>query len=192
MLDLRVPELRIEPFNDALRRVGVRPVPADQVQMCSDADAPIRNQVYAVLVMAGEEKAWLGLDTGASRTSIVVGSPLIRGLQLEPGGETMGVAGSSLRRNPHAGPRCIRLRGIWRYRLPVLARPWMPKSSRRRLADAGQVDILVVTRWAGALSCLAENPSRLPAMMREAGLEGRLRRYGLLPSSLKCNTDEVF
>ena len=93
VLDLRVPELRIEPLSDALRRVGARLLPDDQVQMCSEADAPIRNQVYAVLVMAGEEKAWLGLDTGAGRTSIVAGSPLIRGLQLEPGGQTMGIAG---------------------------------------------------------------------------------------------------
>lgn len=93
VLDLRVPELRIEPFNDAVLRVGARPVPGDQVQVCSETDAPIRNQVYAVMVGAREEKAWLGLDTGAGRTSIVAGSPLIRGLQLEVGGETMGVAG---------------------------------------------------------------------------------------------------
>ena len=93
VLDLRVPELRIEPFNDAVRRVGARPVADDQVRMCGEADAPIRNQVYAVLVMAGEGEAWLGLDTGAGRTSIVAGSPLIRGLRLEAGGLTMGIAG---------------------------------------------------------------------------------------------------
>ena len=93
VLDLRVPELRIEPFNDAVRRLGARTVANDQVQICREADAPIRNQVYAVLVEAREENAWLGLDTGAGRTSIVAGSPLIRGLQLEPGGERIGVAG---------------------------------------------------------------------------------------------------
>ncbi len=48
VLDLRVPELRFEPFNDAVRRLGARTVANDQVQICREADAPIRNQVYAV------------------------------------------------------------------------------------------------------------------------------------------------
>lgn len=93
VLDLRVPELRIERFDAALRRVGARTVADDQIQICTEADAPVPNLVYAVRVTARDEEAWLGLDTGAGETTIIAGSPLVRGLPLEPGGEAMGVAG---------------------------------------------------------------------------------------------------
>lgn len=94
VLDLRVPELRIEPFDDAVRRVGARVVADDQIKICSEADAPIPNLAFAVLVTARDEKGWLQLDTGAGETLIAAASPLVGGLPLEPGGETMGVAGS--------------------------------------------------------------------------------------------------
>lgn len=94
VLDLRVPELRFENFEDAVRRLGARILRDDELQACVDADTPIPNLLFAVLVSAGgEETAWLQLDTGAGKTSIVASSRLVDGLELEPGGEMMGIAG---------------------------------------------------------------------------------------------------
>lgn len=94
VLDMQVPELRIEDFNDAIRRTGAQPLANDQFQICIETDAPVPNLLYAVQVTAGNGEVWLGLDTGAGETSIAAGNPLVAGLELEAGGETMGVAGS--------------------------------------------------------------------------------------------------
>ena len=93
VLDLRVPELRIEPWDDALHRVGASVVADNQIRICTDTDTPLSNQQYAVLVAARGSEAWLVLDTGAGRTKINAESALVRGLTLEPGGEVMGVTG---------------------------------------------------------------------------------------------------
>ncbi|MGH7481686.1 MAG: hypothetical protein ACRELV_05985, partial [Longimicrobiales bacterium] len=93
VLDLRVPEFRIEPFDDAVRRLGATIVADDRVRLCREPDAPVPNLVYALLVTGRNGSDWLQLDTGAGETSIAAGSPLVRGEQLEPGGEMMGVAG---------------------------------------------------------------------------------------------------
>lgn len=94
VLDLRVPELRIEPFDSAVRRTGAQVLSSDQIQVCIDADAAIPNLLFAVLVSAGDENnGWLQLDTGARVTSISVSSRLVDGLELVPGGESMGIGG---------------------------------------------------------------------------------------------------
>lgn len=93
VLDMRVPELRIEDLNDAIRRTGAQTLADNQVQVCVETDAPVPNLLYAIQVTTEDGKAWLGLDTGAGKTSISAGNPLVAGLELEAGGETMGVAG---------------------------------------------------------------------------------------------------
>ncbi len=93
VLDLRVPELRIEPFDDALHRVGASVLTDNQIRICTDTNTPLSNRTYAVLVTARGSEAWLELDTGAEHTSIIAESPLVSGVRLEPGGETMGVSG---------------------------------------------------------------------------------------------------
>lgn len=92
LLDLRTAELRIEPFEDAVRRIGAQRVAEDQVEVCRDAEAPIPNQLFAIRITSRDEDGWLQLDTGSRTTELATGSALVRGLELEPGGESMGVA----------------------------------------------------------------------------------------------------
>jgi CubicO group peptidase (beta-lactamase class C family) len=94
VLDLRVPELRMEPFDLAVRRLGAEVLSSDRVRQCTDAGTSIPNLLFGVLVSAGEGKeGWLQLDTGAGATSIAASSRLVAGRELIPGGKTMGVAG---------------------------------------------------------------------------------------------------
>jgi hypothetical protein len=92
-LDLRVPEFRIEPFKDAMRRINARQVNSDEVQICSAAESLIPNLLFAVLTRTQNGEGWLSLDSGAAVTKVTNASPLVRGVELEPGGETVGVAG---------------------------------------------------------------------------------------------------
>jgi hypothetical protein len=82
VLDLRVPEFRIEDVEQAAYRFGADALGGDQVQSCSSTDAPVPNLVHAVLVAARDQKAWLQLDTGSGKTAIVAGHPLVAGLPL--------------------------------------------------------------------------------------------------------------
>lgn len=93
VLDLRIPELRFERFDHAVRRLGAAVMEDEDLRICSDAEAPVANLLYAVRAHGPGGSAWLQLDTGAGSTSVASGSPLIRGAELEPGGKTMGVAG---------------------------------------------------------------------------------------------------
>jgi hypothetical protein len=93
VLDLPRGELRIERYEDAIARLGARPVPADELRACRSDAAPIPNLVYAVRVGSAAGEAWLTLDTGADETAIRRGSPLVEGVALQPGGRSMGVAG---------------------------------------------------------------------------------------------------
>ena len=96
VLDLRVAELRIEPFDDGVRRVGAHVLASDQFKRCVDEETSIPNLLFSVLVSAGDENnGWLQLDTGARLTSIATSSRLLDGLEPIPGGETMGIAGRS-------------------------------------------------------------------------------------------------
>jgi hypothetical protein len=96
-LDLRIPELRIERFDDALRRLGARRLLRDQVRFCGSADAEIANLLYAVRVAVGQREGTLVLDTGAKVTAVRAKSGLARGLRRAPGGTTTGISG-----RPHA------------------------------------------------------------------------------------------
>ena len=81
VLDLRVPELRIEGFDAAVRRLGaveLRRGPAAKV--CSEA-APLRNRLFAVSVSVGSERASLALDSGAAHSKLSTTSPAARGLE---------------------------------------------------------------------------------------------------------------
>ncbi len=93
VLDLRVPELRFQRFDDAVRRTGARVLAREEFRVCVEADAPVPNLRYAVAVAAHDRTGWLALDTGAGNTSLVSDSRLVAGARLEPGGEVMGVAG---------------------------------------------------------------------------------------------------
>lgn len=92
-LDLRVPDLRLEPFSEALKRLGARPVPREQRRLCGRADDPIPNLVFAILVATGAEQNFLVLDTGATATKLAATSALARGRRLRPGGQTVGLSG---------------------------------------------------------------------------------------------------
>jgi hypothetical protein len=95
VLDLRVPELRIEEFEGAVRRlyaVELQRSPAAKV--CSEV-APLRNRLFAVPVSVGGERASLALDSGAAHSKLSPTSPAARGLEgsLEDGGTSTGLSG---------------------------------------------------------------------------------------------------
>ena len=92
-LDLRVPELRFEPFRDAVRRLGARVVPREQTQFCGSSDGPVPNLVFAIQVRSRRREGVLLLDSGATATKVLAQSALVRDLKLERGGETLGIAG---------------------------------------------------------------------------------------------------
>ena len=94
VLDLRVPELRFEPFDAAGRRLGARVVDGDRIRRCAQQDEAVANLLYAFRVTAGDDRSgWLQVDSGAGRTSIAASSKLVSGVELQPGGETMGIGG---------------------------------------------------------------------------------------------------
>lgn len=91
--DLRVPELRFEPFRDAVRRLGARVVPRDRVQFCGAIDGPMPNLVFAIQVEARRRVGILLLDSGATATKVLAQSALVRDLRLARGGTTLGIGG---------------------------------------------------------------------------------------------------
>jgi hypothetical protein len=92
-LDLRVPELRFEAFEEAVRRLGAQILPSDQMRICGTADAAVPNLLFAVLAKTSQGEGWLQLDSGAAATTLTSESSLASGLELETGGETVGVGG---------------------------------------------------------------------------------------------------
>jgi hypothetical protein len=92
VLDLRVPELRLEPFEEAVHRLDGQVLDDGQVRVCRSTEAAVPNLLFGVLV-TNDEEGWLQLDTGAGVTSIAGDSGLIRGAALREGGEIMGLAG---------------------------------------------------------------------------------------------------
>jgi hypothetical protein len=95
VLDMRVPELRIESFDQAVHRLGAKILAREELDICISAAAAIPNLVFAVAVGVGDREGRLQLDTGADVTTINRGSQLIRDVALEPGGQTMGIAGQA-------------------------------------------------------------------------------------------------
>lgn len=95
VLDLRRSELRIEPFDGATDRLGAHRVSEDAVEICTSEDVTIPNRVFALLVQVDGKEGWLTLDTGADVTSLTRVSPVLEGVALEPGGQTMGIAGQA-------------------------------------------------------------------------------------------------
>lgn len=94
VLDLRVPELRIEPFRHAVRRLGARSVASDQFRACRDDGGATSDLLFAIRATVEDRAGWLELDTGTGATALAAGSKLAKGLKLESGGQTMGAAGS--------------------------------------------------------------------------------------------------
>lgn len=93
VFDLKGSELRFEPFDRAVDRLNARRVSMDEMKICTSDDVAIPNRVFALLVEAGENEGWLTIDTGADVTSVTSVSSLSEGAVLEPGGQTMGIAG---------------------------------------------------------------------------------------------------
>jgi hypothetical protein len=94
-LDLRVPELRLEPFDSAVRRLGARVQPRERVEVCGSPSGPVPHLLFAIPVSARATDGSLLLDSGARVTKLGPKSPLIRGMHLESGGRTTGVTGAA-------------------------------------------------------------------------------------------------
>ncbi len=105
-LDLRVPELWLEPFQDAVRRLGAVRLPRQRVRFCGSLDEPIPNLVFAIPVTVSRRQGVLLLDSGAKVTKLVANSALIRGVRLERGGETTGISGTP---QPYSVARSLRI-----------------------------------------------------------------------------------
>jgi hypothetical protein len=105
-LDLRVPDLRIEAFEQSVRRLGARRLPRNQLQVCGSTKDPVPNLLFAIGVSAGGRKGTMALDTGAAVTKLVAQSALLRGVRLASGGQTTGVAGKP---QPYQLARGIRM-----------------------------------------------------------------------------------
>jgi hypothetical protein len=97
VLDLRVPELRLEPFDQAVERIGARSVPRDQLRVCGSPKDPVPNLLFALAVSAGGRTGKLLVDTGAAVTKLVRESALVRDVPLAPGGKASGLAGKPQR-----------------------------------------------------------------------------------------------
>jgi hypothetical protein len=93
VLDLRIPELRLESEGAALSRLGARWLPRDQVRTCGSAGAAVPNLVYAVAVTVAGRTGALVLDTGAKATTVRANSALAGGLRRARGGYTTGLSG---------------------------------------------------------------------------------------------------
>jgi hypothetical protein len=93
VLDLRIPELRLEPEGVALSRLGARWLPREQVRTCGSAGAAVPNLVYAVAATVAGRAGALVLDTGAKATTVRANSALARGLRRARGGHTTGLSG---------------------------------------------------------------------------------------------------
>jgi hypothetical protein len=94
VLDLRVPELRMELFDRAVLRLGATILSEEgDLEVCVVTASPIPNKRFAIRVRSGEGEGWLQLDTGADATYVSRASRLIQGMALESGGTSVGVAG---------------------------------------------------------------------------------------------------
>jgi predicted aspartyl protease len=75
VLDLRVPSLRLEPFDAAVTRLGRnRPLITSGSRVCRNQESPFKNRLYAALVTANGISGTLLVDTGATGTVAVPGS----------------------------------------------------------------------------------------------------------------------
>ncbi len=92
-LDLRVPELRFEPFDEAVGRLAAARIPRSRVQICGSLKDAVPNLVFAIPATSANGDGVLLLDSGATSTKLVARSPLIAGMKLEAGGETTGLSG---------------------------------------------------------------------------------------------------
>jgi hypothetical protein len=93
-LDLRVPELRFEPFDAAVARLKARVVKKDRLEICGSPSDPVPNLLLGIPVKVGAASGSLLLDTGAEITKLHPGTALTRGLKVdEKAGTTTGVSG---------------------------------------------------------------------------------------------------
>lgn len=92
-LDLRVPELRIEPFDVAVRRLHAEPLAGEVFRTCSAEQTAVPNLLVALAVAGQGSTGWLELDTGAAVTVLAQDSGLLTGVKTESGGETTGITG---------------------------------------------------------------------------------------------------
>ncbi|HXU31510.1 MAG TPA: aspartyl protease family protein [Thermoanaerobaculia bacterium] len=103
VLDLRVPELRFEPFENALARLGATRVP--EAKICEVAGADLANRLYAVPATVGGTSTILLLDSGATDSELQRDSAVARSLsdRTTSGGRTMGISGGEEKRLRAAG-----------------------------------------------------------------------------------------
>ena len=97
-LDLRVPELRFEPFEAALARLGAQRL--SEAKVCEVTGADLKNRLYAIPATLAGTSTFLLLDSGATDTEVLRDSSPARALagKTTEGGRTMGISGSEEKR----------------------------------------------------------------------------------------------
>jgi hypothetical protein len=103
VLDLRVPELRFEPFESALARLGAARMP--DAKICEETGADLANRLYALPATVVGVPTSLLLDSGSTDTEVRRDSPTARALagRTTEGGRTMGISGNEEKRLRAAG-----------------------------------------------------------------------------------------
>ena len=91
VVDLRVPEIRIESDERALG--AVRAGAAARLESCGGAQAPVPNQLFAAEVTIGERTVRMLVDSGAERTQVATDATAAVGLPRDAVHQQVGVGG---------------------------------------------------------------------------------------------------
>jgi hypothetical protein len=113
VLDLRVPDLRFEPFETAVTELGAQVLrPPTGPQVCHNTQSQFPSQLYAAPVMVNGVPAGLLVDSGATSTLLVPGSRAAReiGGRAVAGGRSQGVGGRT-QTTKHASDVVVRFAG---------------------------------------------------------------------------------
>ena len=100
VLDLNIPELRLEPMQSAVDRMNATVLSlGGATSLCTQAGSPLVNRLYMIRTMIDGVEASLTIDTGATSTTIRENTPAARALRSKPGTgrDEMGIGGRRVR-----------------------------------------------------------------------------------------------
>jgi hypothetical protein len=94
VLDLRVPYLEIQPFQQAMDSLGLAPLP--EARACIDAESEFTNRAYSIRITAQDRDASVILDSGATGTVLATDSAIAKALASSSidGKHTQGLGGA--------------------------------------------------------------------------------------------------
>lgn len=99
VLDLRKPELRLQPMERAIERFNATLLSiSNSTRLCVQRGSPLENRLYAVRTVVEGVETSLTVDTGASGTTLQDGTPAAIAVRKKPGtgGAEMSVGGQAM------------------------------------------------------------------------------------------------